>query len=104
MEVNFKAKLWEWQGQAAWYFMSLPKEYSDDIKTISNTPNRCFGSVKVEATIGTSVWRTSIFPDSKSGTYLLPVKQAIRKAENLSTGSVVHVTLRLVDFRKAGLL
>jgi hypothetical protein len=98
MEITFKAELWEWQGQGAWCFVSLPKEYYDEIKTISSSPKRGFGSVKIEANIGKTLWRTSIFPDTKSGTYLLPIKKAIRKAENLSIGSVIDMKVRLIDF------
>ncbi len=97
MELNFKAKLWEWQGQAAWCFISLPTDYYDEIKSLSNIPKRGFGSVKVEVNVGKSVWKTSIFPDTKSGTYILPVKKAIRTAENLRVGTVVSISLRLVD-------
>jgi Domain of unknown function (DUF1905) len=98
MELKFNAELWEWQGKGAWCFFSLPKEYYDEIKVVSSSPNRGFGSVKVDANIGKTAWRTSIFPDTKSGTYLLPVKKAIRIAENLNTGSVVGVRVRLIDY------
>jgi hypothetical protein len=98
MEIKFKAELWEWQGQGAWCFVSLPKEYYDEIKAISSLPKRGFGSVKIEASVGETIWKTSIFPDTKSGTYLLPIKKAIRKAENLNIGSVVHIKVRLIDF------
>lgn len=97
MELTFTAKLWEWEGQGAWFFISLPKEYYDEIKDITSSPKKGFGSIKVEAMIGRSTWRTSIFPDSKSSTYLLPIKKAIRVAENLVTGSLVEVKLRLID-------
>ncbi|MEZ5231631.1 MAG: DUF1905 domain-containing protein [Acidimicrobiales bacterium] len=60
-------------------------------------PGRGFGSVRVEATIGATVWRTSVFPDRGSGCYVLPLKQAVRKAEGLLDGDPATVTLRLVD-------
>lgn len=98
MEIQFKSKLWEWEGKGAWCFVSLPKEYYDRIKSISSTPKRGFGSVKIEASVGKTVWKTSIFPDTKSGTYLLPFKKEIRKAENLNIGSVIDMKVRLIDF------
>jgi len=54
--------------------------------------------VKIEASVGKTVWKTSIFPDTKLGTYLLPVKKEIRKAENLNIGSVIDMKVRLIDF------
>jgi len=98
MELRFKAELWEWQGQGAWCFISVPKEYYEDIKLISSPLKKGFGSVRVEVTVGKSTWRTSIFPDAKSGTYLLPIKKALRTTENLTVGAIVQTTLRLIDF------
>ena len=98
MEMTFTAELWEWQGQGAWCFVSLPKQYYDEIKAINSSPYRGFGSVKIEASVGKTVWKTSIFPDTKSGIYLLPIKKTIRKAESLNIGSVVYIKVRLPDF------
>ena len=97
MELTFTAELWEWQGQGAWCFISLPKGYYDEIRLISTSPKKGFRSVKVEATVGETTWKTSIFPDSKSHSYLLPVKKDIRKTETLEIGSAVSVKLRLIE-------
>ena len=56
-----------------------------------------FGSVRVAATVGTTSWRTSIFPDSKTGTYLLPVKKEVRDAEKLETVDNVRARVQIVD-------
>jgi hypothetical protein len=47
-------------------------------------------------TVGGSTWRTSIFPDSTRGRYVLPIKRAVRKAEDLDVGDVATVTLEVV--------
>jgi hypothetical protein len=57
-----------------------------------------FGSVRVDVTIGASKWRTSIFPDTKQGVYMLPIKAEVRKANALTTGSTVRAAIELVDF------
>jgi hypothetical protein len=54
--------------------------------------------VRVRVTVGGSVWTTSIFPDSKRGAYVLPLKRAVRKAEALSEGDVATVVVELRDF------
>ena len=56
---------------------------------------RAFGSVKVEARIGGSSWSTSVFPQ-KDGTWLLPVKSSVRRAEGLDEGHPVEVALSLL--------
>lgn len=96
MEIKFKTELWEWQGPSAWCFVTVPEVYYDDIKQLSNTPARGFGMVKVEATIAQSTWHTSIFPDTKSKSYLLPVKKAVRKAENLNIEDKIAVKIKLM--------
>ena len=93
---EFTAQVWEHDGPAAWYFLSLPEPIADDIEEFYGDHAAGFGSLKVEVTIGSTTWRTSIFPDSKQGTYVLPVKQQVRKAERLTDGSTASVVLRVV--------
>jgi hypothetical protein len=93
----FDAELWLWEGtSAAWHFVSVPEDDADDIEARYGHKAKGFGSVPVQATIGTTRWKTSIFPDSKRGTYLLPVKRAVRDAEGLAEGDVAHVELTIV--------
>ena len=58
---------------------------------------RGFGSSRVRVTVGASTWTTSIFPDSARGTYVLPIKRAIRNAERLDVGDIATVTVELID-------
>ena len=41
-------------------------------------------------------WRTSVFPDKRSGTFLLPLKAEVRKKERMLDGDTVRVDLRVV--------
>jgi hypothetical protein len=97
VEFSFEAELWEWQGKAAWHFVTVPAEISAEIKAESDEPRAGFGSVRVEVTTGTSRWMTSVFPDSKSGCYVLPLKKVVRRAEDLEVGDVAAFTLALVN-------
>lgn len=94
-EFRFTAKLWEYRGTGAWFFVTLPGDQAAEIKQLFGTPWRGWGSVKVQATIGTSTWKTSIFPDKESASYLLPVKSTVRKAEGIAAGSKVAVLLQI---------
>jgi hypothetical protein len=93
--LTFTAPLWLWQGKGAWYFITLPQDEAMLVRMAAQGPRRGWGSLSVRATIGESVWNTSLFPDSKSRSYLLPVKAAVRKAEHLETGGETKVTLAL---------
>ncbi len=92
--VRFSGTLWEYQGEAPWYFITLPVEDSDDI--LERVPaRRGFGSVRVSVTIGESRWQTSLFPDKAAGSFVLPVKREIREREGLSPGDTSDVELRI---------
>lgn len=92
---EFEGELWEWDGPAAWHFVALPPDLAELIRETRPGPRRGFGSVRVEVVVGGVSWRTSIFPDSGRGTYLLPVKQEIRRKLDLADGSVITVDLTL---------
>ena len=96
--MEFDAALWRWDARSdSWTFVSLPTDLADEVLDLAGPHVRGFGSVRVEVTVGRTTWRTSLFPDSKSATYVLPVKKAVRAAEGLAVGDTVHVGLRLLD-------
>jgi hypothetical protein len=94
---SFEATLWEHEGPGAWHFVSLPHDIADEITEMTEGRTGGFGSVRVEVTVGLTTWRTSLFPDGQRGTYLLPVKRAVRTAEALTDGSPASIRVLLVD-------
>lgn len=94
-EIVFDTELWEWDGEGAWFFVTMPEDDTEHVRMVAGPP-RGFGSVRVEATVGATTWRTSVFPDKRSGCFLLPVKQAVRRAEGIGAGDVVHVEIDVV--------
>jgi hypothetical protein len=96
---TFDAEPWIWDARRAdsWTFVSLPIEASEEIRDLDDGSRRGFGSRRVRVTIGDSTWLTSVFPDSARGCYVLPIKQAVRKAESIDVGEIVTVTLELLD-------
>ena len=99
MKVTFAAELYRWDARRSdtWVFVNLPAEESQEIRDLAGGLPRGFGSLRVRAEIGTTAWRTSIFPD-KAGHYVLPLKRAVRDAESLDIGDTAQVTVALVDF------
>ena len=81
---------------AAWHFVSVDKEVALKIREErSGAPRVGWGSIPVSVTVGITTWKTSIFPDKKSGLYLLPIKADVRKKENISAGDSVSIALAL---------
>ena len=85
--------MWEHDGSASWHFLSVPEPIADDLEAEFGHRAAGFGSLRVEVTIGSSTWQTSLFPDAKRKTYVLPLKKAVRTAEGLTAGSVASVDL-----------
>ena len=96
---RFTSPLWIWEasGEGSWYFVTLPEDAADEIKAITDGGvRRGFGSVRVEAMVGPTTWRTSIFPSKESGSYVLPVKKAVRTAAGVEEGDDVDIELVLL--------
>jgi hypothetical protein len=79
--------------KAAWHFVGLPANAATTLTRRAKGHTRGWGSIRVTAQIGTTRWETSVFPDSKDKTYLLPLKADVRRKENIGAGDVVSVTL-----------
>lgn len=93
--------LWIWTptgkdgtpAKGAWYFLTIDGEPADAIRNGAGARRDAWGSVRVTATIGATTFQTSVFPSKQVGGYMLPVKGTVRKAEKLSEGDSVTVTL-----------
>ena len=92
---TFKSKVWLYPGMTGWHFTGIPKKESEEIKKDSKV-KAGFGSVPVMVTIGKTKWKTSVFPDKRSGTYLLPLKAGVRKKENIFSEDTISFTIELV--------
>jgi len=94
VELAFDAELWQHGGAGGWHFVTVPLAVADDIRELA-PEGRGFGSRRVTASIGVSTWSTSVFPDSGSGSFVLPVKQQVRRDNDLVAGDVVRVVLHV---------
>jgi hypothetical protein len=75
--------------------MTVPKDVSLNIKKKFGGNARGWGSLPVVAKIEKTAWETSVFPDSKSGTYLLPLKATVRKSVGLYEKDTAQVRLTI---------
>ncbi len=98
MKFEFSGVVHLWRVNQAIYLVSLPVELSDEIRILSDGLTNGWDSRKVEAQIGQTIWRTSIFPDSKTQMFDLPLKAEIRRKNEIQVGSSIDVAIALVDF------
>jgi len=76
--------------------MSVPEEFTGEIRVHAMETPRGFGSVKVEATVQDFTWRTSIFPSKSSGGYFLPIKIEVLRKTGIVPEDEVTVALKLL--------
>ena len=88
------------EGYAPMGFLRIPPEAAEAIvahefeRRLEMGKRRGFGSVKVSVTLGASHWQTSLFPN-KDGSWFLPIKAPVRRAEGIAEGDEVAVELDL---------
>jgi hypothetical protein len=93
MEWEFSGELIDWRGPAPYHFIELPEEVAGTIGDVATLVTYGWGVIPVSARIGDSDFTTSLFP--KDGGYLLPIKDAVRKAQGLVVGDAALVELRI---------
>ena len=98
---SFKARIWKYKGKASWHFVTLPKALSKKIRLHHGESEQGWGRLSGTAQIQNTQWKTAIWFDSKANSYLLPVKAAVRKAEDLDKESLVLVHIVLDQEKRA---
>jgi hypothetical protein len=93
VKIEFNGKIWYWRGPAPFFFVTVPGKESSDIKAISGLVTYGWGVIPATVRIGQTEWTTSLFP--KDGSYLVPIKVSVRKAENLEEGDKVAIQLEV---------
>jgi hypothetical protein len=100
--VRFTAplRIWRGEGHGGYGYVVIGDASAEAIRAhelmrrLEFGKRRGFGSVKVTARIGESEWRSSVFPQ-KTGGWVLLVKKAIQRAEDLAEGEPVTCELEL---------
>src|SRR5689334_12575822 len=96
MRYDFESEVWLYAAaKTAWHFVSLPAEFSEGIRGLRGPKAPGWGSLRVTATIGGTTWRTSIFPDTTSGAFILPLKAEVRRREGVGAGDRVKVSVEI---------
>ncbi len=94
---SFKAKVWLYPGNGAWHFLTLPQLVAREVDFFFSDVKRGWGSLPVEVTLGETVWKTSIFTDKKSTSYILPLKSQVRKQEGITLDSAISVKISITS-------
>jgi hypothetical protein len=91
MELTIQGEVWYWRGPAPYHFVTLPDDAADLVRGIAPQVSYGWGMIPVEATIGGTTFTTSLWP--KDGSYVVPLKDAVRLPEEIELGDDVTVEL-----------
>jgi hypothetical protein len=93
VRLDFSGDVFEWRGPAPFYFVAVPAEECEAIREVSSIVSYGWGVIPCTVTVGRTSITTSLFP--KQGAYLVPLKDALRKPEELSVGDTVKIRLEI---------
>jgi hypothetical protein len=91
VHLEFTGELWYWRGPSPYHFITVPEEEGRELQAASTLVSYGWGMIPVTARIGQAEFTTSLFP--KDGSYVVPVKDVVRKGESLEVGDTVAVRL-----------
>jgi hypothetical protein len=93
VEVTFTGPVIEWRGPAPYHFVAVPEDEAALIESVSAGITYGWGMIPADVTIGETTWYTALWP--RQGSYVVPLKARLRKAEGIELDDVVTVRLTL---------
>jgi hypothetical protein len=91
VDLEFSGEVWFWRGPSPYHFVTVPGDESAELQAASALVTYGWGMIPVEVRIGSTRWKTSLFP--KDGGYVVPLKDTVRTAERVDVGDTVTVRL-----------
>jgi hypothetical protein len=95
MQLDFAGEIIHWRGPAPYHFVLIPEPQATELREVAQELTYGWGCIPTRGRIGDTAFRTALFP--KDGTFAVPIKVAVRRAEDLELGDVVAVSLELDD-------
>ncbi|MET0837497.1 MAG: DUF1905 domain-containing protein [Marmoricola sp.] len=93
MDLEFSGEVVWWRGPSPYHFVTVPEDESVEIEAASSLVTYGWGMIPVAVTIGETRWTTALWP--REGAYVVPVKDRIRKAEDIALGDTITVHLAI---------
>ena len=93
VRLTFHGELIYWRGPSPFHFVAVPPDGAELLHLVAPVATYGWGVIPVTGRVGRTEFTTSLFP--KDGGYLLPLKDAVRKAEGIGEGDTVELELTL---------
>ncbi len=91
--IVFAGEIVEWRGPAPFLFVPVPQDHIGELRFAAREASYGWGCLPAAARLGATSFSTSLFP--RGGTYFLPVKVAVQRAEGVTLGDRVAVEIEI---------
>lgn len=91
MELTFSGEIFEWRGPAPYLFVTVPEDEAAVLREVQAGVTYGWGMIPVRGRIGDTDFTTSLWP--KDGRFVVPIKVAVQRAEEVTEGDLVTILL-----------
>jgi len=92
-DFTITGEIFEWRGPAPFYFVEIDKSLSTEIKSEATLHTYGWGVTHIHGIVGKTEFMTAMIP--KEGCYRIPIKDAVRKVEDVEVGDVITIKFNL---------
>lgn len=92
---GFTGKIWKHKASGGWFFVSLPRDISKEIREHLKWQEEGWGRMKASAKVNGIEWESAIWFDKKLNTYSLPLKVDIRRKASLNLDEKITVSISI---------
>ena len=93
LTFTFRSTIIHWRGPSPFFYAPVPSEHVESIRQAAKRVSYGWGVIPVEARIDGVVFTTSLFP--KDETYLLPLKDAVRRQLKITVDDTIDIVMTL---------
>ncbi|MCE9621021.1 MAG: DUF1905 domain-containing protein [Actinomycetia bacterium] len=90
-ELSFSGEIWYWRGPSPYHFVTVPEAQATEIRDVAREVTYGWGMIPVEVRVGDTKFQTSLWP--KNGGYIVPIKDVVRRAEEVDDGDVIDIQM-----------
>jgi len=85
------AEVWRSDGPGDRYFVTLPDDVAQAVREKFGGSHQAVGSLPVSVALGKSIWSTSLYADNASNSYVIAIKDDVRRRELVREGQVISL-------------
>jgi hypothetical protein len=85
------AEVWRSDGPGDRYFVTLPDDVAQAVREKFGGSHQAVGSLPVSVALGRSIWSTSLYADHDANSYVIAIKDDVRRRELVREGQVISL-------------